>query len=146
MMRGVTAAAGNFGLCVLLALVGCGEAPAGKKPDGELAQTTGVVTYKGNPVKGAQVTFYPQGQGNPGRGETAENGRFVLTTYKDKDGAHVGIHVVTVALYPTGALPGYEVKSSGVSPIPKKYEQPNTSTLTAEVKPGANNVELKLED
>ena len=36
--------------------------------------------YKGNPIAEAQVTFYPQGQGNPGTGRTEDNGRFVLTT------------------------------------------------------------------
>jgi hypothetical protein len=133
------------GCCAcLVTFNGCG----GK--DEDLPRTypvSGLVTYKGQPIDEAQVTFYPQGPGNPGTGRTEPNGRFVLTTYDALDGAVPGIHVVTVQLFPEGGLPGMEVETTGATPIPLKYADQATSTLTAEVKTdGANDIKLELTD
>lgn len=133
-------------VCVLLLvpLTGCG------KKDENLPKTyptSGVVMYKGNPVAEAQVTFHPQGQGNPATGRTEANGRFILTTYDALDGAVPGTHVVTVELFPEGGLPGMEIETTGATPIPEKYFTPSTSPLTAEVKKDdANNITLELKD
>jgi hypothetical protein len=125
---------------------GCGGAPAKDENLAKTAPVTGVIMYKGNPLKDAVVTFNPTGEGNPGVGRTEENGRFILTTYKERDGAAVGTHIVTVQVMPVGGLPGQEVASTGGSDIPAKYADTKTSPLSVEVKEGSNNLELKIED
>lgn len=124
---------------------GCGGAAKVEKL-ATTAPVTGIVTYKGNPVKDAVVTFNPTGEGNPATGKTEESGRYILTTYKERDGAAIGTHIVTVKVMPTGGLPGQEVASTGGKDVPAKYSETKTSPLTVEVKEGANNLELKLED
>lgn len=111
-----------------------------------MAPVTGSVSYKGEPVTEGTVTFFPQGQGNPATGQLGPNGRFTLTTYEENDGAAIGHHVVTVQVFPEGALPGMEFETSSATKIPQKYDNPETSTLVVEVKEGSNNLELELED
>jgi len=66
------------------------------------ASVSGTVTCQGQPVREAQVFFAPKMTGKsaevgkPGFSWTDENGRFVLSTYDDQDGAVVGVHVVRV--------------------------------------------------
>lgn len=63
---------------------------------------SGVVLCKGKPVREAQVYFTPKAKGKsaevgkPGFSWTDEEGRFVLSTYGEGDGAVVGEHVVRV--------------------------------------------------
>jgi len=127
---------------LVLSLPGCGgeDVP-------ETAEVTGVVLYKGQPVGGAEVNFYPA-EGHPGTGRTEPDGRFVLTTYAAEDGAVLGKHTVTVQLFPEeGGLPGMEAQSTGAAAIPPKYADPGASPLSREVKAGEeNDFTLKLED
>lgn len=126
-------------LCMLLCgiTIGCGEA---EEETAETAPVTGIVTYKGEPVESAVVTFIPQGQGsNRGTDKTEANGRFSLTTFHARDGAIPGVHAVTVQLMPEGGLPGQEVESTGATPIPKVYEDPKKTPLSLEVKAGETN-------
>lgn len=128
--------------CSLIA--GCGGTDEELPPT---APVSGVVTYKGEPVKEAQVTFHPQRDGNPGTGRTEENGSFIITTYDAHDGAVPGIHVVTVELFPMGGLPGMEIETTGATPIPKKYADASKSPLRLEVKAdSANDFQIELED
>lgn len=66
------------------------------------AAVSGIVTCEGQPVAEAQVFFAPKMTGKtaevgkPGFSWTAEDGRFMLSTYGDEDGAVVGTHVVRV--------------------------------------------------
>ena len=83
--------------------------------------------------------------GNPASGELGPNGRFTLMTYKQNDGAVIGHHIVTIQVFPEGALPGREFES-GKYPIPERYQDPTTSDLVVEVKEGSNNFELVLKD
>lgn len=63
---------------------------------------SGVVLCKGEPVREAQVYFTPKVTGKsaevgkPGFSWTDEEGRFVLSTYGEGDGAVVGEHTVRV--------------------------------------------------
>lgn len=129
---------------LVLGLAGCG----GGKPDvPETAPVSGVVLYKGKPVDQAEVTFHPQAEGHPGVGRTDSEGRFLLTTYAQTDGAVLGKHVVTVQLMPENAVPGMEMQTPGITPIPAKYADPSKSPLSAEVKAGEDNeFKLELED
>lgn len=90
------------------------------------------------------MTFHPQTEEHTGVGRTDAEGRFTLSSYGPGDGAVLGKHVVTVQVMPLDAIPGLEAQTAGVTPIPKKYTDPSTSPLTAEVKPGEDN-EIKLE-
>ena len=66
------------------------------------AQVSGIVTCDGQPVREAQVFFAPKmsGQsaevGKPGFSWTGDDGRFVLSTYGNEDGAVIGAHMVRV--------------------------------------------------
>ena len=80
---------------LLAALVGCSGGP-------KYVKVSGVVTLDGKPYGKAVVSFQPigtQDNQNPGRGSSAytdENGRFVLITDNDVEGAVVGKHRVRI--------------------------------------------------
>jgi hypothetical protein len=108
--------------CVLVVsgLYGCGPgAPAVKT-----VPVTGTVTYKGNPVEGAIVSFLSAADGRPAGGQTDSQGKFSLKTNlsgsKSVDGAVEGNYTITVssatsAPRPFGT-PGAGTDPSGVSP------------------------------
>src|SRR5262245_28732953 len=82
---------------VLMLLPGCGGS--------KMAQVTGRVTFKGEPVGDAYVTFtlIPKDDkdmepGKPATGKTEPDGTFRLSTYKVFDGVLVGSHRVMVYL------------------------------------------------
>ncbi|MCY2991580.1 MAG: hypothetical protein NTY19_27460 [Planctomycetota bacterium] len=97
------------------------------------AKVRGKVTYQGNPVPGAVISFAPQAEagaaGSRGAtGTTDAEGKFTLTTYKAGDGATVGKHYVTVG------------SEDANKPLPGQTP-PN---LLLEVKPGGNDLAIEL--
>ncbi|MCI0702386.1 MAG: DUF4198 domain-containing protein [Planctomycetia bacterium] len=100
----------------------------------QMAAVRGKVTFNGQPVKEAAVTFSPAGAegqketGKPATGFTDENGEFVLSTFKNFDGAMVGEHRVFVMVDDT-------------NPAKCKREK----ELTWTVKPGDNQVEIEMD-
>jgi len=82
--------------CCLLWLSGC------NKPPFDVAPVRGQVTIDGDPVTGIKVMFAPVAKGDsiesgkPAFGLVDDEGRFVLSTYGDEDGAVVGKHWVTL--------------------------------------------------
>jgi hypothetical protein len=113
-------------LYVPLCLAGCGEQI--------MAPVKGRVLCHGKPVKEAQVTFSPKPKsekdlepGKPGTGFTDEEGIFVLSTYKELDGAQIGEHNVNVVLDDTN---------------PAKCKR--VLSIMLEVKPGPNDFSLEL--
>ncbi len=90
---------GRLSVLFLLATAGCGS---GLK-EFPVAETSGVVLCEGKPLPFAKVQFNPvrtEGSksaevGKPGFAFADQDGKFVLTTYNDGDGAVVGKHVVT---------------------------------------------------
>jgi len=111
--------------------VGCGS----RDPDAVKAvPAAGTVTYKGNPVDTGTVGFEPE-KGRAASG-TIKDGRFVLSTYGDDDGAIPGKH--RVAVVATKQTPGKNKKGdegSTVFVIPQKYANPDTSELVVEIPP-----------
>jgi hypothetical protein len=97
------------------------------------AEVRGKVTSQGEPVAGAVVSFTPQaasgGSGGKGAtGTTDAEGRFVLTTYMQGDGAVVGKHHVSVSSDDANrALPGNP-----------------PSDLVLDVQPGSNDFSIEL--
>lgn len=111
-----------------------------------LGQVGGIVTLDGQPLAMGQVQFLPDSsKGTKGRmavGLIGTDGRFSLTAFKPGDGALVGFH--RVAIICEEVQPAFDPNSK-VAPqppkslIPVRYNDANTSGLTAEVKSGAKN-------
>ena len=126
-----------------LAGVGCGDQ----------VKVRGVVTLDGNPIKGAVVTFIPEGGGGqPASGITQKDGSFRLETLKENDGVLPGNYKVTVT-YTEGAkatgpparsmreaMPSQKManKQKKVHPkyvIPLRYSEPGRTVLRQKVPP-----------
>ncbi len=131
-------------VALVLGSAGCGSG----QPSGDVVPTVpaaGVLTYRGQPLEHHQVLVYPSSQ-RPAAGVTDANGRFVLGTNREGDGAPVGTHQVTVTyvgppnLNPEEAtpLPPPKVK------IPAKYRNVKTSGLQVEIPEGGSQ-DLKIE-
>jgi hypothetical protein len=100
----------------------------------QMAPVKGRVTFNGQPVKEAQITFSPLGAegqketGKPGTGFTDDEGNFVVSTFKNYDGALQGSHNVLVVLDDTN---------------PAKCKR--TKNVTLEVKPGSNEFTIEMD-
>ena len=112
----------------------------------------GAVTYKGEVVEGAVITFRSAAHSIAATGRTDKEGKFTLKTYEDGDGAIEGDHKVTVAKteikYPDGVDPDeFNGEPKEVWHLPKKYSSFEESGLTATVKAdGENRFEFDLQD
>jgi hypothetical protein len=133
------------GLCSL----GCG----GSGP--RTAAVSGTVTYKGQPVPNANVSFVPEASsGRAATGLTDANGRFKLGTFSTSDGAILGNYRIGIIARGPDRPPKPGETGSGMPgelmpgepTIPTKYFAPDTSGLTHEVKRGSNHVQLDLKD
>ena len=103
----------------------------------ETAPVRGTVTLDGTPVSAGGVRFVPE----LGRGATAaiaEDGTYVLGTYRQSDGAIVGKHKVAVLQY--RVTEGGSGPPPGFVPIPSKYRNSESSGLEFEVKPDQDNI------
>src|SRR5262245_42413433 len=83
-------------LVVFSFLVGCGGGggPANRRPTKPVKVT---VTYKGQPVADATVTFInKEGEAAPAYGKTDAQGVAKMKTYVEGDGAVLGAHDVTI--------------------------------------------------
>ena len=160
-------------IIVLLAgmplFLGCGEGSTNPKTE----KVTGVVTYKGQPVVGATVTFTAPKSPRTGVGVTNDKGGFTIGTFGTNDGAVLGDHIVTVAKRQGDILktpmksedymksmsggPGGNQKggpgdslnraipgSDAKNELPAKYATSKESPLKAKVEAGAKN-EFKFE-
>lgn len=143
-----------------LGAAGCGsEGRTGSDP---VYPVSGVVTLRGQPVVGADVTFYNAAKNRSAFGRTNDKGEYKLTTFSANDGAVEGQHTVTVMKLEAGpeAAPAADIDSPEYVPpgfgqstepkppkseLPEKYADHATSELTATVKPeGPNQVNLEL--
>jgi len=131
-------------LLALMGAIGCGS--SGKQP---LAPLTGTVTYKGQPVVGASMTFIPENKSyRPAIAITDKQGRYRMETYEPGDGAGVGLGKISLSLRgPAKKIPPgvgdavlEQMADVGDPLIPLKYFKPETSGLEYEVKPNTRNV------
>jgi len=124
-------------LAMLAGLVGCGES--------KTAPVNGRVKLKdGSDVSvlaGYSLTFEPVDGKTSAVGEINRDGTFKLSTFGANDGAVPGKYRVAVN-QPTNPDPD---KPPTKSKLPARYENLDSSGLTAEVKPGQNNIELELD-
>jgi hypothetical protein len=133
-------------LGMLFLVVGCGPA----EEDLQLVPASGVVTYKGKPLAGYDVYCKPSAEGRPAQARTDSEGRFVLGTAGEANGAQVGEFSVYI-LRPSvdqEMEPGREEMNSvkeQKSVLPAKYENPGTSGLTIEVPPeGTDSLKIAI--
>jgi hypothetical protein len=97
-------ACGIAGFVVLTSLTGCSSG------DPATALVSGTVKVNGKSVPGGNVILAPMGDGRSLPGKTAmaqvdDDGTFVMSTYKEGDGAVVGKHRVTFNAPAVEALP-----------------------------------------
>ncbi len=111
----------------------------GKQRD--LAPLSGKVLYQGKPLQFGTVVFEHE-YGQPATGVIQPDGTFELTTRGEGEGTVVSTSRVRVACY-QGQDPARKTDSGqptalGRSLIPEKYTSFETSGLTVEVRPDAN--------
>jgi hypothetical protein len=120
--------------------------------DGKLNAVKGKVTYKGEALAGALVSFHPKGktdlQTEVSTGFTKEDGTFEVKTGQ-KDGAVAGDYVVTIICITTApAKEGKKTISMDMGGpdntydrLQGKYANKDTSTISATIKAGENQLE-----
>ena len=144
----------NFALC-LVALSMLAVLPACSKAI-KTEGVTGVITYNGEPLADATVKFLPtDATGSQSYGKTNEKGEYKLQTLLGAAdaGTTPGEYKVTVDCITTVET-GNMIEENGEekpetvaeSLIPAKYNNAETSGLTATVKPGDNTINFDLTD
>ena len=143
----------RHGMILILSLgmalaVGCGS------PGPKTAPVVGKVTVAGKPVTTGTVMFWPTGGGPPATGQIGPDGSYRLTTQPNSDGAVPGAHQVTIKAVQGEAGPkSFDEERAGKLGaasaqvqwlVPRRYEDRQTSPLTAEVKPGPNTIDFNL--
>ncbi len=152
-------------LTLLLAVTGCSK--ASKFP--MTIPVTGVVTYNGEPVEGADVVLVTGDlKGFSAHGRTDDEGKFivksVMSASHEQAGAIPGTYKVRVSKFkiadsaivtaPRPPEPGESLKSTSTDPLiqrpqpksllPVKYNIPEQSGLTATVEAGMEPLTLEL--
>lgn len=122
-------------------LVGCG---------GQESSVAGKVTLDGSPLtlspgSSGTVTFKSTSGGGMAQGQLDSSGNYSLNTGSDA-GLKAGAYKVTVV---ATEMPPADPNNRSFVPIPKpltpaKYGNPDTSGLTADVKPGKNDQNFDL--
>ena len=144
----------NFALC-LVALSMLAVLPACSKAI-KTEGVTGVITYNGEPLADATVKFIPtDATGSQSYGKTNEKGEYKLQTLLGAAdaGTTPGEYKVTVDCIETVET-GNMIEENGEekpetvaeSLIPAKYNNAETSGLTATVAPGDNMINFDLSD
>ncbi len=87
-----------FALLMAVLLAGCLGGGEGASPRAAVYKAKGKVTYLGNPLIGASVSFSPQGKQPAAVGRTNDDGEFSLTTYRAGDGAAEGEYKVMITM------------------------------------------------
>jgi hypothetical protein len=100
-----------------------------------------VLLASGQPVSGGIITFHPKTRlGAEASGEIGPDGSFKLTTIVKNDGALSGSYTVSLNPY---FKDGRSTKVPA-NQVPTRFQAPETSDLTAEVKAEDNNLTIQL--
>ena len=134
--------------CVVGALLGCsGGAPPGPEQL-PTVPAAGTVTYNGNPLPNADVSFQHSEGKVTATAKTDAQGKFALKAYGEKEGAPAGSYTVTVSVSTAQEIePGVlapEPPGGFKSPIPTKYGSASTSGLKVEI-PAEGSTDLKVD-
>ncbi len=111
-----------------------------------MAPVAGKVTYKGQPVPKGTISFQSTDPERPNAtGLIMSDGTYSLQTKEPEDGAVVGDYRVAISAREDEVLDYIPAKP--VPPkrlVPQKYENPDSSGLTATVESGSNEVNFDL--
>ena len=122
-------------LVLVVIAVGCG------KQSRELNPITGKVTYQGKPLQYGSVTI-EHNSGQPATAAIQRDGTFVMATLGEGDGVIMGKHRVRVACYegqnPDNKIDPGQPVTLGKALIPDRYSAFDSSNLSIDVHPGAN--------
>jgi hypothetical protein len=118
----------------LLAVLGFAGAGCESADPNEVrpVSAAGTVTYQGKPLAQGQVQFVPE-KGRAAYG-TIEDGRFVMTTSQEDDGAIPGllkVGVIAVEQIPAGKGKGADPDSRDL--IPPRYGNPSSSGIAVQI-------------
>ena len=137
-------------VAVLGAVLAAGPAGCSKKRPGELPvyPVKGRVTYKGELMPHAVVTFFPVGQpfaqALKPRAMADENGFYELTTYELGDGAPEGEYGVVLYVPPTRPDPHALETPNSPDRLKNAYIDPEKSKLRFTVRPEPNTIDINL--
>lgn len=139
---------------------GCGTEQQSIEP---VFPVSGVITFNGKPVVGADVTFFNAERKRSAFGRTNDRGEYQLTTFSLNDGAVEGKAVLTVSkfvappettkeadidseAYEPPVVGGRQAKPKKAKPeLPERYSSQATSGLIAVITPdGPNNLNFDL--
>jgi len=129
----------SFLMIFTLGLVGCG---GGGEDRPEVVPAKGRLVIGSDPVKNADVVFYPEAGGKPASGSTNDNGEFTLSTFGKDDGAPIGKHKVAVNPKGPASNDADSIKAAEAakSQIPEAANKEETTTITVEVKAGTEDL------
>ncbi|QDT93183.1 carboxypeptidase-like regulatory domain-containing protein [Gimesia algae] len=139
----------------LFFLQGCGGTEE-KLP--QRTAVSGIVTFDGEPVEGASITFRPvEESGQTANGRTNDEGQFQMGTFEGTDGVVAGDYIVMISKIKSKSIakvlpeddPNYDPDPQPEPPpenlLPEKYSQAETSGLTVTVLKGEEITDLKYE-
>lgn len=151
----VAAALGGMSAVLIL---GCGDSTGLEKR----YPVSGTVTYQGKPVEKGSINFIPTQPEGRAAGGQIEDGDYSLTTAEPGDGALPGTYKVTIIAVEVDDTKMKEIAKGGQfhhdaafakalrtakKLVPAKYQLPEMSGLTAEVKAQTNSgVDFELKD
>lgn len=105
----------------------------------------GQVLYNGKPLKGVSLAFHPVDPKNdigyPAHAKTDDDGRFLLTSYVENDGAPAGEYKVAFAFEPESIDEGADQQKPIAFQLPDKYLRKETTDITVTIQKGANDLE-----
>ena len=106
-------------LAMLAASAGCGSGHP------KTVAVSGRVTVNGKPLPSGDIQLVPE-KGRPAFGTIAADGRFVLGTFEDNDGAPKGTYKVVVTAFET-------LGAQNRTLVPDRYSSPQTSDKTVTI-------------
>lgn len=125
---------------VVACCVGCGS----KQP--KTYPVTGLVTYKNQPVAGAQVMFTSD-TGRAADATTDAEGKFSLSSFGSGDGAQAGDYRVTISKMETAAATDpNNPYAPAKNLLPPRYANPSETPLKETVAEKANEFTFELTD
>lgn len=132
-------------LCLSMSLLGCSQdlRPKNSVP---VFSVTGALTYDGQPMNGAVITFHPAHSKLTAQGVADSSGKYSLTTYLTNDGAAAGDYVVTIH-WPTENVKAQADDSDPpLAPdrLKDAYTNAKTTKLQATVREKPNTIDFKL--
>lgn len=137
-------------LCGLVAVIGLG---CGADRKLQVVKASGEVLVGGKPAEGALVVFHPQEKDRERDvkpfAKTNAQGKFILNTYEEGDGATPGEYKVTIVWNKAGAAQKVSFgndsgQSTGPDQLGGRYGNPANTSLSKTVKKGEPN-EFKFE-